>query len=295
MNNESLFQKVKSLVASERRIGIEILECLQEIDRRRAYAELRYDGLFTYCVKELGFTDSQAYQRIQAMRAVKEIPELKPLVESGSLSVSSISKVQTHLKHEKKLGIQHSRNEKFGLFNTFKDMTSREVDVKLAEVRGEVLLEKMVLELDPELVELWKRAKGLAAHRSAGGENAAVLKVLLKDWLGRNDPASKEPRRAVPSSTRVDVTASNDVSKRYISASLKQDIWREGGGKCARCGSRHAIEIDHVLPFALGGKTSKENLRLLCRSCNQFAATRAFGPAKIEKEIWRPSLCAERD
>lgn len=93
---------MKKLIATERRIGVEILECLAEIDRRKAYAELRYDGLYTYCVKELGITDSQAYQRIQAMRALRELPELKPMVETGSLSVSAVSKVQTHLRQEKK-------------------------------------------------------------------------------------------------------------------------------------------------------------------------------------------------
>ena len=83
MKNEILFRRIKKLVTIERRIDVEILECLYEIEIRKAYAELRYDGLYTYCVKELGFTDSQAYQRIQAMRALKEIPELAPQIVSA--------------------------------------------------------------------------------------------------------------------------------------------------------------------------------------------------------------------
>lgn len=51
MKNAALFEKVKGLVNQERRIGVEILECLYEIETRKAYAELRYDGLYSYCVR----------------------------------------------------------------------------------------------------------------------------------------------------------------------------------------------------------------------------------------------------
>jgi 5-methylcytosine-specific restriction endonuclease McrA len=30
------------------------------------------------------------------------------------------------------------------------------------------------------------------------------------------------------------------------------------------CGSRHALEFDHIFPLSLGGGTTAENLRLLC-------------------------------
>jgi hypothetical protein len=95
MNNTALLRRTKRLVATERRISVAILDCLYEIEVRRAYAELKYEGLYTYCVKELRFTETQAYQRCQAMRAMKDLPELKPMIESGSLSVSSVSMVHS--------------------------------------------------------------------------------------------------------------------------------------------------------------------------------------------------------
>ena len=51
MNNTPLFLRIKKLVSTERRIGVAILECLYEIEKRRAYAELKYDGFYTYCGK----------------------------------------------------------------------------------------------------------------------------------------------------------------------------------------------------------------------------------------------------
>lgn len=38
---------------------------------------------------------------------------------------------------------------------------------------------------------------------------------------------------------------------------------------CAYCGSRDRIEVDHVIPFARGGKTVPENLVAACLPCNR--------------------------
>lgn len=192
MNHQILFQKIKKLVHEERRIGVEILECLWEIERRKAYSELRYDGLFSYCVKELGFTESQAFQRIQAMRAVHEIPEIKPLISRGSLSVTAVSKVQTHLRQYRKEGKQPSRSQKLDLFHSMSGCTLKEVDSKLAEIRGERLKVRLILELTEETEELWIRVKNLAAHKTEksteASQDLAAFKILMSEWLKKNDP-----------------------------------------------------------------------------------------------------------
>ncbi|HET8734355.1 MAG TPA: HNH endonuclease signature motif containing protein, partial [Anaeromyxobacteraceae bacterium] len=45
------------------------------------------------------------------------------------------------------------------------------------------------------------------------------------------------------------------------------------------CGSTWMVELDHVVPVALGGEPSAANLRCLCRKHNQAAALEALGPA----------------
>lgn len=65
--------------------------------------------------------------------------------------------------------------------------------------------------------------------------------------------------------------------KRYVPQQINRELWRESEGKCALCGSTHALERDHIRPFALGGETSKDNLRLLCRNCNQRQGIKTFG------------------
>jgi len=38
---------------------------------------------------------------------------------------------------------------------------------------------------------------------------------------------------------------------------------------CANCGSINELEIDHIIPLARGGTNDLDNLRILCKKCNQ--------------------------
>jgi len=49
------------------------------------------------------------------------------------------------------------------------------------------------------------------------------------------------------------------------------------------CGSTWQVELDHLVPVALGGRTSLANLRCLCRPHNQAAAREALGPAAVAR------------
>lgn len=70
-------------------------------------------------------------------------------------------------------------------------------------------------------------------------------------------------------------------------------LWIRDQGQCtfvqsnthARCPQKTHLEVDHIQPRALGGDSSLENLRLLCKAHNQRAAIRVFGLRKMEKYI----------
>ena len=67
-------------------------------------------------------------------------------------------------------------------------------------------------------------------------------------------------------------TAKSCASGRAISAGVRRQVWQRDGGRCSyadpqtgrRCNSTHLIEIDHIVPHALGGGADPGNLRLLC-------------------------------
>ena len=97
----------------------------------------------------------------------------------------------------------------------------------------------------------------------------ALIAALEKQKLAATD--SPRARRSV-------------ANGRYVPAEIKRAVWARDGGRCAfvsekgkRCESRVRVELDHVIPVANGGQTSTGNLRLLCRSHNQYAAECALG------------------
>jgi HNH endonuclease len=50
---------------------------------------------------------------------------------------------------------------------------------------------------------------------------------------------------------------------------LRLAVWQRDGGRCRECGTDFDLQYDHVIPLALGGATSAENLQLLCGDCNR--------------------------
>ncbi len=70
------------------------------------------------------------------------------------------------------------------------------------------------------------------------------------------------------------------LDSRYVSREIRRKLWKESGGRCMyrdpktgrRCVSRHLLQVDHVFPYALGGKTEFSNLQILCRAHNTYQA-----------------------
>jgi 5-methylcytosine-specific restriction endonuclease McrA len=54
-----------------------------------------------------------------------------------------------------------------------------------------------------------------------------------------------------------------------IPREVRRAVFERDGGKCTECGSTFDLQYDHVIPVALGGATTVENLQLLCADCNR--------------------------
>lgn len=54
-----------------------------------------------------------------------------------------------------------------------------------------------------------------------------------------------------------------------IPVEIRRTVFERDGGYCVECGSNFDLQYDHVIPVALGGATTIENLQLLCAGCNQ--------------------------
>ena len=57
--------------------------------------------------------------------------------------------------------------------------------------------------------------------------------------------------------------------RRPVAREVRQAVFERDGGSCVECGSRFDLQYDHVIPVALGGAGTVENVQLLCAPCNQ--------------------------
>jgi len=92
-NNQTLILDLKDLVSRERQLLTEVLHHLREVEIRHLYLERGYSSLWAFATEELGYSESAAQRRIQAMRLLKEIPEVEEKIESGRLSLSVASQL----------------------------------------------------------------------------------------------------------------------------------------------------------------------------------------------------------
>lgn len=48
-----------------------------------------------------------------------------------------------------------------------------------------------------------------------------------------------------------------------------KEIYSRDEHKCKYCGSTNKLEIDHIIPLAMGGSNDLDNLQILCKKCNR--------------------------
>lgn len=54
-----------------------------------------------------------------------------------------------------------------------------------------------------------------------------------------------------------------------VPRAVRLAVFQRDGGCCVECGSNFDIQYDHIIPLAMGGATTVENLQILCADCNR--------------------------
>ncbi|MES2965761.1 MAG: hypothetical protein V4760_17905, partial [Bdellovibrionota bacterium] len=108
-------QKLLQLVRTEREVLTDVLQHLQEVDRRRLYSKHKFPSLFGYATKRLGYSEDQAGRRISAMRLLKELPAIESKIESGALTLSHLVRAQSMFRREKKADRKRTSVQKIEL------------------------------------------------------------------------------------------------------------------------------------------------------------------------------------
>ena len=321
ISNDALIEDLKKMVADERKLLTTILHHLKEVEERRLYLERGYSSLFAFITEELGYSESAAQRRIQAMRLMRDVPKVEEKIESGKLSLSVASQVQSFIRSEEKRNDKRvmSTPEKLEVIEKLEGTSIRVCERKLAEISPETKVpkekerpisdEKTFIQFiaDEELMDGIERLKWLTSHRNGERRLDELFRMLVELGLEKWDPERREARRekrktkasdkSLPAPAVDKVTPARCDTKlhrrRSIPAPVRDEVWQRDDGRCQykdpetgkRCGSRHAVQIDHIVPVARGGTDEASNLRLLCRQHNAFAAKKVFGDRLIDSKI----------
>jgi hypothetical protein len=131
-------------------------------------------------------------------------------------------------------------------------------------------------------------AQDLLRHAVPDGNLAEIvdraLTLLLDDLAKRKFADTDRPRAARETAP----------DSRHVPAEVKREVWARDGGCCAfvggggkRCEARAFLESHHIVPWAIGGETTAQNVSLRCALHNRHESERVFGPRerKVVREV----------
>ena len=83
LDSSQLLTATQNAIKEERRLGIEVLKHLREIEARELHLARGYPSLFEMCTTEFGYSAGAAHRRIAAMRLIRDIPEVAHKIENS--------------------------------------------------------------------------------------------------------------------------------------------------------------------------------------------------------------------
>jgi 5-methylcytosine-specific restriction endonuclease McrA len=310
LSNEELLRNTQVLVAEERKLTTSILWHLHEIQTRRLYSEKGFGSLFEYAVQALGYSEAAAGRRIAAMRLLVDVPEIEPALQTGAVTLSTLSTVQSFIQRKNE---PVSRQAKKDLVLSLQGKSRRECEKILVALDPMAALPKerervvsptqteIRFVADDELMQKLQKIRELDGHVQSDPSYLELFHRMADLALKKLDPVHKSQKtKADQLEALHEPDAGNSVtppteikraaSPRYIPAAIKREVWKRDHAQCSyqsadgkKCGSRFALQIDHKTPVAWGGASELSNLQLLCREHNRQKAVLQLGSSKMRR------------
>jgi hypothetical protein len=279
MKSIQIVERLQYLHKQEKEILSETIRLLGDIRKYKIFSDYQCKDLLEFCQKILGYTESQSHRRIRALNLIDRYEELDP-----SMPLTHIMNAGNFLDQ---CGSKISKEEKIEIIGEIKNKPTQEakeiLKAKGREIQGKDPLPKkdfqtkirkennkviVTFELTEEEFEMMDSLR-------KGNEN---LKDVIVDSMKINKELRDRKKHAQVKNPRKQKIL---INKRSIPAEVKRAAFEKSKGRCSNCHTMKNLEYDHKIPFALGGKSDKENIRLLCKNCNLRAGIKVFGIEKM--------------
>lgn len=244
LSNHDLVQSLGALFDHERRTTHFILLHLKEIQTRKLYADMGFPDLFTMLVRFFKQSESAANQRLQALRLMNDVPEIKERLVAGELNLSTLAMAQRQIRREEKVtGVKVAAAKKAEIVKRISSKTMAEA-------------EKELLSLLPE------SSKTLATHERRISTSETRLSLTIPDRVKEKMEELKNRWAAVnPEMDHLELIeraldialAKTDKKKHSATASVAQDskvISKKSGAKLPSVSSNAGLEVKWPEPPA---------------------------------------------
>lgn len=151
-----------------------------------------------------------------------------------------------------------------------------DVEFEVDRIDNEFELEKIrLLEFRLQELKLWEgRELDDITEKQRAKEQEEIELALYQcgeeaEFKKREEIEQKNLLQKIRAKKNIKEEREEDISTRYISKSVRREVWRRDRGRCVECGSRVNLEYDHIIPFSKGGSNTGRNIQLLCQDCNR--------------------------
>ncbi|AHZ84907.1 hypothetical protein Bb109J_c2214 [Bdellovibrio bacteriovorus] len=266
ISNRELLDRMQKLVKTERKITHVILLHIAEIETRKLYAELGFDGMFPYLTRGLGYSEGSAYRRLHSARLLIQVPEISQKIENGSLNLSQLTKMQKCIKANEDKGGVLSASKTLEVLQKIEHRNSFETEKTLAKEMNmpiesyEILTPqrddsvRLVVSLTKDEFAHLELAKSLLSHICLDGTWAQVIGKLAetfnkKKLHGREEVTQSaivaaadrvDSSRAVGGLRRVQDSQSSGLSRKtkrrssrcYIPLDVRREVFKKAQNRC---------------------------------------------------------------
>jgi 5-methylcytosine-specific restriction endonuclease McrA len=297
----------------ERAAIAEVVSSLIPIMDDKLYVQEGYSSLFAFLTNGCQYSEASAYRRIAAAKVVKLRRESLELLQAGKLtlcSMAEMAKVITEENADTLLAVVQGLSKRKTEAVVAKALPPvavrreriRKVNVAprkapaplLPPVAAENSMPLFAQEQTPApaLQEVQPKTSVMTSYSFLADEEFDALLQAVKAYTG-HQPLVDVLKAAMRSYLREKAPKSAQTRKynkkgRHVPKYLRQAVLERDGGRCCfvsesgvRCCSEAGLQIDHIVPFAKGGRTEESNLRTLCKAHNLHMAEAEFGREKV--------------
>jgi hypothetical protein len=292
-----IVEKLKQLVANERKLTAEIIEHIQKIEALKIHLQMGFPTLFSFLTEHIGYSPASAQRRIDASRLLTSVPEVSDDIKLGRINLSQVSMVAQAVRQKQKEepGLQINATDKKIMlekiigqtYEASQKIISQSLNLQIKQhdhkkiqqdesVRFEITFSKVQM-------ELLNRVKSLLSHTNPNASVAETFEHLANFYLKQKCPTRKIKNTNIKKITLSKINNANHrvshsetTTRKPIPMPLKRYIWNRDHGCCQFkdtntgkiCGTKHLLEIDHIKRVRHGGNNHPSNLRLLCNAHN---------------------------